>query len=177
MILITGDTHGTADFYKLLSNRFKSLTKEDYMIICGDCGILFNPMDAEYMINLYSYLPFTVLFVDGNHENFDLINSFPIELWNGGKIHRISKSVIHLMRGQVFDIGGRTFFTFGGAYSFDKAHRIPGISWWEEEMPKADEKQEGIKNLSRYNNNVDYIISHDCPRREKVKSTVLHKNK
>lgn len=29
--------------------------------------------------------PFTTLFVDGNHENFDLLNAYPVENWHGGK--------------------------------------------------------------------------------------------
>ena len=41
----------------------------------------------------------------------------------------ISDSICHLMRGQVFDIDGKTFFTFGGGNSIDKAWRTPGVSW------------------------------------------------
>ena len=57
--------------------------------------------------------------VDGNHENFDRFNEFPVHHWHGGKIHYIRPHVIHLMRGQVFEIGGITFFTMGGASSHD----------------------------------------------------------
>ncbi len=163
MIYVTGDTHGVVDFFKLLSPTLSNLTKEDYVIICGDIGVLFNPSDSAYILNLYSYLPFTVLFVDGNHENFDLLNSYPVEKWNGGKIHRLSNSVIHLMRGQVFNIDNKKFFTFGGALSFDKSRRIKDISWWEEEMPTETEYNEAIRNLKMVNNSVDYVISHDCP--------------
>ncbi len=163
MIYVTGDTHGAKDFYKLLSPSLSGLTKNDYVIICGDIGVLFNPLEAAHYINLYSYLPFTVLFVDGNHENFDLLNSFPIQEWNGGKIHKISSSVFHLMRGQVFEIEEKKFFTFGGALSFDKSRRLENISWWKDEMPTAADYSEAVKNLSRHDNTVDYIISHDCP--------------
>lgn len=68
MIYITCDTHGARDFDKLLSPELIILSKNDYVIICGDSGVLFNPREAANFINLYSYLPFTVLFVDGNHE-------------------------------------------------------------------------------------------------------------
>ncbi len=163
MIYITGDTHGTNDFYKLLSPELSNLSKNDYVIICGDAGILFNPQEANNIINLYSYLPFTVLFVDGNHENFQLLNSLPESVWNGGKVHQISKSVYHLMRGQVFEIDGISFFTFGGALSFDKARRKDGENWWKEEMPSEDEFQEAICNLKKRDYTVDYVISHDCP--------------
>ena len=41
MIYITGDTHIPTDVGKLSSKRFpeqKNLTKNDYVIICGDFG-------------------------------------------------------------------------------------------------------------------------------------------
>lgn len=109
MIYVTGDTHGARDFFKLLSPELSKLTKKDYVIICGDAGVVFNSKEAPYFINLYSYLPFTVLFVDGNHENFDALNAYPEEIWCGGKVHRLSNSVFHLKRGQVYTIENRIF--------------------------------------------------------------------
>ena len=49
MILITGDIHGSHDIHKL-SNKgnpdfkdiFNSMTKDDYVIICGDFGLVWN---------------------------------------------------------------------------------------------------------------------------------------
>ena len=43
--------------------------------------------------------PFTTLFVDGNHENFDLLNTLPERQWNGGRVHVVREHVLHLMRG------------------------------------------------------------------------------
>jgi 8-oxo-dGTP pyrophosphatase MutT (NUDIX family) len=108
MIFITGDTHGRYDIRKLNSKSFsmgKQLTKEDYVIIAGDFGFIwFGNREDDYWIKWFNKKPFTTLFVDGNHENFELLNSYPVEKWNGGKVHRISNSVIHLMRGQVYTI-------------------------------------------------------------------------
>lgn len=163
MILLTGDTHGDVDIKKLQSSKLEHLTKDDYVIICGDCGVLFLEEEKEESIKLYSSLPFTVLFVDGNHENFDLLNAYPIEQWHGGKVHKITDHVIHLMRGQVFEIENKTFFTFGGGYSIDKAIREPHYSWWPQELPTEEEIQEGFKNLSKVNHQVDFVITHDCP--------------
>lgn len=85
---------------------------------------------------------------------------------NEGKVHVIKRDkagnpkIIHLMRGQVFEIYGKKIFTFGGAYSIDKYMRIPGFSWWPEEMPTDLEMEEGNRNLSMYNYEVDYILTH-----------------
>lgn len=106
-----------------------------------------------------------MLFVDGNHENFDLLETFPVEEWHGGKVHKIKPNIIHLMRGQVFEIDGKTIFTFGGATSIDKFMRREGLSWWKQELPTYEELDEGIANLKRYGNKVDYIITHSCSER------------
>lgn len=49
----------------------------------------------------------TILFADGNHEQFDALNSYSVDEWNGGKVHIIEPGIIHLMRGQVTRSMGR----------------------------------------------------------------------
>ena len=187
MIYITGDTHG--EFNKLSYKNFtegKNLTKNDYVIICGDFGLLFNyenigninpntPNDPYYNekeLYWYNWLctrPFTVLFVDGNHENFNRLNTYPIIEWNEGKIHKISDNIFHLMRGEVYTINGKKFFTFGGARSIDrgeavgKEERDINKTWWKEELPNQIEIDNAVKNLEKHNNKVDYIITHAMP--------------
>ena len=166
MIYVTGDTHGLLDFDKLhiFAGEHPELTLNDYVIIAGDFGGVWNSDRLVQTLRYYTELPFTVLFVDGNHENFDLLNAYPVEIWQGGKVHKIKPNIIHLMRGQVFEIEGKVIFTFGGATSIDKAFRRKGISWWPQELPTFEEVQEGLNNLARYNNRVDYIVTHSCGR-------------
>lgn len=185
MIFITGDTHGD------WKNRFKpecfpigqSLNRSDYVIVCGDFGYWHDTDIERNNLDWLENQPWTTLFVDGNHSNFDRLKKLLVEEWNGGKIHKIRPHIIHLMRGQVFTIDGKTFFTFGGAQSHDirdgiletddpriaewqydycKMFRINHISWWQEELPSQKEMDEGIENLVKYGNKVDYIITH-CP--------------
>ena len=169
MIYITGDTHGTIDVYKLVNffdveSQKRILSKDDYVIICGDVGAVFDPkgQDRE-TCEILSSLPVTVLYIDGNHENFNLLEDYDIERWNGGNVHFIKDDIIHLMRGQVFEIEGKTFFTFGGAYSQDKYSRRQNVDWWPQEIPDEDEMEEGIMNLNRYNGQIDYIVTHTAP--------------
>lgn len=114
-------------------------------------------------LKFWTSMPWTTLFIDGNHENHPLLNSYPVEEWHGGKVHKIADNVIHLMRGQVYEIDGHTFFTMGGASSIDKAKRIEGISWWPEEMPSKEELQEGMDNLEKHDFKVDYVLTHCAP--------------
>ncbi|PZT57376.1 metallophosphoesterase family protein [Paenibacillus silvae] len=168
MIYITGDIHGTISVNKRLNTKSfpqqKQLTKDDYVIIAGDFGLIWDgSKEDQYWLKwLDKTKPFTTLFIDGNHECFDLLEEYPVEIWNGGKVHRINDSVIHLMRGQVFEIEGKKFFTFGGAASHDKEYRKEGKSWWRREMPSQEEYEEGLKNLERHNWKVDYILTHTC---------------
>ena len=168
MIYLTGDTHG--EFSRLSFKNFpefRNLTKNDYVIVLGDFGLIFNHSswdnEEKYWLEFLNNRPFTTLFIDGNHECFPRLNEFPIEEWNGGKIHKISNSVFHLMRGQVFNIDGVTFFTMGGAKSQDKAYRKEGKTWWEDEMPNKDELEEGVNNLDKCNWSVNYVLTHSLP--------------
>ncbi len=158
MIWIRGDTHG---FVNEFLDIDRHMEEGDICIICGDCGLLFSNDDQERkFLDDLSTRPYTICFVDGNHENFPAIYAYPEEIWNGGKIHRIRKNVIHLCRGQVFTIEGKSFFTFGGGYSMDKMMRVDGKSWWKEEMPTREEYNEGKDNLEAHQWTVDYIITH-----------------
>lgn len=167
MIYVTGDTHGLQDYYKLhiFAGEHPELTKDDYVIIAGDFGAVWDSKTLAADLKPYTELPFTVLFVDGNHENFDLLETFPVVEWQGGKVHKLKPDIIHLMRGQVFEIEGKTIFTFGGATSIDKFMRREGLSWWKRELPTYEELDEGIANLKKHNNKVDYIITHSCSER------------
>lgn len=187
MILVTGDCHG--EYSRFNKNRFpiqEELTKDDYVIICGDFGFWDNSADQQWWRAWLNDKPFTTLWIDGNHENYDLLNTYPVEEWYGGKVQKILPSVIHLMRGQIFNINGYSFFTFGGAKSHDAEVVIePGIknfsrlkqslissgqnfrvnhkSWWKEEMPNGEEYFEGKQNIAKCNYKVDYILSHCAP--------------
>ena len=172
MIYVTGDTHIPIDVKKLNTKNFpeqKDMTKNDFVIICGDFGgVWYFPESKHYKEDLYwlnwlTEKPFTTLFVDGNHENFPLLNSYPVIEKFGGKVGKITDSVFHLKRGEIYELCGKRFFCFGGAASHDKWHRVEGRDWWPEEMPNREEMQYGVDNLEKVGNKVDFIITHCCP--------------
>lgn len=171
MIYITGDVHGGVDVRKLLDKDFqKKVTTEDYLIICGDFGFIWNykkeKRKEKKWLEWFNSQKYTTLFVDGNHECFPRLNAYPEKEWNGGKIHVIRDKVYHLKRGQVFTIEGNTIFTMGGAASHDRGpaagdtKAVIGKYWWPEEIPSKEEMEEGLKNLEKVNNKVDYIVTH-----------------
>ena len=163
MILVTGDTHSEVKrrfketaFFGGSNYRVENVltSRNDYLIICGDFGIIWDYGGESYEetqeLNYLEKMPFTILFVDGNHENFDRLNAYPIEMWNSGKIHRIRENIIHLMRGQVFDLpfgeGYKRVFTFGGA----RSHNI------SDGILDPEKDREKIKQWDRHNLHVQY---------------------
>ena len=130
-IFVTGDIHASYDIAKLSESCFDTtgLSKDDYVIVCGDFGLVWNNSASEqYWLRWLDARPFTTLFVDGNHEGFALLNSLPETMWNGGRVHQVANSVFHLQRGQMLDIDGYRIFTMGGAASseYDSEHRVLG---------------------------------------------------
>ena len=167
----------------------QELTKEDVVLQLGDFGgVWFGDERDDEALDWLKGLPFTVAFVSGNHENYDALVKYPIENWHGGRVQPVRPHVLHLMRGQVFELAGHTFFTMGGAASHDiedgilslddpgferkyltlkqKEHtrfRIEHLSWWREELPSEEEYAEARKNLDAYGWAVDYILTHCAP--------------
>ena len=140
------------------------MTKNDVVIITGDFGgVWFGDSRDDETLDWLERLPFTLAFVCGNHENYDALERYPVAEWHGSKVHRVRPHVLHLMRGQVFELESYRFFTMGGAKSHDTNHRINHISWWRQELPSDEEYSEALQNLERYNWQVDYIITHCAP--------------
>ena len=165
MIYVTGDTHG--NFRRFQPEYFPEqagMTKNDMVIIAGDFGgVWFGDSRDDETLDWLERLPFTLAFVCGNHENYDALERYPVAEWHGSKVHRVRPHVLHLMRGQVFELESYRFFTMGGAKSHDTNHRINHISWWRQELPSDEEYSEALQNLERYNWQVDYIITHCAP--------------
>lgn len=195
MVYVTGDCH--ANFHRFGNRRFRAqreLTREDFVIVCGDFGGIWKDSKQErYWLNWLARKPFTLLFVDGNHENFDRLYSDEFEVvdFHGGKAHKIADNIYHLMRGYVFELCGKKFFAFGGASSHDiddgildraafasarefqaayrswcqtkKLFRINHESWWAQELPSPAEMERGRRNLAAHDNRVDFVISHCLP--------------
>jgi len=165
-VYVTGDTHGDIDMAKLGHKRWRlgrTLSKESVVIILGDFGVLWdakpNPKE-ERMLEWLNQRKYTVLFIDGNHDCHPRLLSLPQEERYGGIVGKVSNHVYHLRRGQIYTMTGQTFFTFGGALSYDKDSRLPGISWWPEEIPSKEEQELAITNLEKINWKVDYVLTH-----------------
>lgn len=165
MVYVTSDTHGAFDIHKINPREFEaasSMGENDYLLICGDFGCIWDGANTDrFWLNWLESLPWTTLFIDGNHENFDVLNSYPVKEWNGGKVHEIRPNILHLMRGEVFQFDNKKWLALGGGYSHDAHFREQGVNWWSQEIFTKEEAQNTIKNLEKNNWSVDCIVSHD----------------
>lgn len=168
MIFVTGDTHANIDIGKLSVKNFpkqKDLSKSDYLIVCGDFGLVWDGSAREiWWQDWLTEKNFTTLWIDGNHENFDILREFPLTEKFGGFVREIAPDIFHLDRGQVLTIDGKKIFVMGGARSHDMEYRTEHISWWEQEMPNRQEMERAIESLDRNNWKVDYVLTHCAPR-------------
>lgn len=154
---LKGDIHG--NLFKVIDfiNRF-NLGKGDNIIILGDCGIAWRKdrKDLDQNIKLWNECSNGVklYFLDGNHENFNILNSLPIE----NNMGKIADNIYHLRRGQTYEFEGKKMLVCGGADSIDKYRRVENFTWWKEETI-SQETIDGIP-AGHY----DYVLTHCCPR-------------
>ena len=171
MVYLTGDTHGNISRFSSYNfSKGKHLSKNDFVIVLGDCGLLWSGDEQEkYWIKWLSEKPWTTLFIDGNHENFDMMDKLPTRGMFDNEVGVLADSIYHLKRGKVYTIAGNTFFTLGGAASIDRMYRVEGRSWWKQEQPNSEEIDAAWNILEKINYDVDYILTHTCPSSVKSK--------
>lgn len=162
MIYITGDIHG--DYSRFKSPALRKLKKNDALIICGDFGFIWDGGKAEKkLLKKIGRKRYNVLFVEGSHENYDLLEQYEVSEWCGGKTRVISGRLRQLMRGQVYEIAEKTVFAMGGGQSDDSADLIEGQNWWQREIPTEEELAEAAENLEKAGNSVDFIVTYEPP--------------
>ena len=166
MIYVTGDMHGDPRYFR--SKGMRKLKRHDTLIVCGDFGFLWDGSKKEKrLLKWIGRRKFQVLFVEGTHDNLDLLNEYPAENWHGGVSRVISGKLRHLERGHVYNIEGNTIFAFGGGLSAEREIRRTHGNWWHGELPTEEEIEKAWKNLASVDYNVDYIVTHQSSLKTK----------
>ncbi len=172
MIWITGDTHG--DLSRFQTKAVRRLRSGDSLIICGDFGFIWDGSAKEKKaLKWLQKRKYNILFLDGKHENYDLLRGFPESEAFGGKVQSLGGNVYHLLRGEIYELEGKRIFAFGGGESSEKEFRREQDCFWDDEMPTAAEMEHAVNNLNRCGRKVDYIITHEAP----VAAKGLHHNR
>lgn len=173
MVHLIGDIHG--DITQIMKeNLIKdgiSISKSDVVIVLGDFGVMFKDTEQHRLaLDYISKLDYYVAFIDGNHENFDYLNSLSIVTKWGNKVHKLNNRCFHLIRGNIYKIEGNKYLCFGGAKSIDREYRELGESYWLEEEPSLEDKYR-LHNSFNDIDSVDFVLTHTCS------NATLHKMK
>lgn len=161
-IYVTGDTHG--DKKRFTSRTAAQLREGDVLIVLGDFGFLWNGgRKEEKTLRWLGRRKYTILFLDGKHENYDLLEQYPVSEAFGGPVRQISENLYHLQRGEIYTVCGKKVFAFGGGDSSEKGFRVEQNHWWPQEMPTEAEMQRGLDNLAAAGNCVNLVLTHEAP--------------
>lgn len=131
--VLIGDVHGkTAQYQKMLRQKYEGRRT----LQCGDMGIGFPGVGLHKM-------PMNHRWFRGNHDD-------PAKC-------RANANYL----GDYGFLPDDSLFYLAGAYSIDRAHRIVGLSWWEDEELSPDELTAAIA-LYR-ESRPRFVVSHEAP--------------
>ena len=129
---VAGDWHGNTTY---AVQAIASLSEIPVLLHTGDFGFRFHPDFIRGVDEAAEAADLTIAFVDGNHDDHDLLASLPIT----GGVRRVSNRIWHLPRGARWTWGGVRYLALGGASSIDRSWRVPGTEWWPaEDITDAD---------------------------------------
>lgn len=170
MIYLLSDLHG-GECIGAFTKYLNEADDADLLIILGDIGLKFRDTEENRAFDeLILSSKKKIAFIDGNHENFDFLESFPMGERYGAPVRILSENVVWLQRGYVYEIEGKSFFTFGGCKS-GEMWKTRGLVW-PQEVPTREELARAYENLRAHGNKVDYILTHKFEQGSKVAETV-----
>lgn len=162
LLYVTGDMHGDIERFK--DPGFKKLKKGDSVIVCGDFGFVWDgSREEKKRLEWIGKRKYNVLFIEGCHDNYNLLAEYETVEWNGGKVRQISGNLMQLCRGEIFTLEGKKLLAFGGGDSDDHDVRLVDETWWAAEEPTVQETHATIERMEAIGDTVDYIITHDVP--------------
>ena len=165
MIYVTGDTHG--DIERFSERSIKRLKKDDTLIILGDFGFVWQGGEEEEKnLEFLRSRKFNILFLDGTHENMDRLSKYPEEEFCGGRVRSLGDNLKQLMRGEIYEIEGKSIFTLGGGQSDDLEieMRRENKTWWPSELP-SNEEIDAARDKIKAKKEVDFILTHVPPHK------------
>lgn len=160
-----GDWHGNTRWAVSCLNAFAdNMMNIVYQV--GDFGVWGGLEGTEYRKAIQETLHVlrqTLVVIPGNHENYDLIESWPINEF-GFIVEPENYLIWYAPRGHVWLHNDTRFAALGGAFSIDVGMRKAGKSWWPQEEIKYADVLALQANMDA--NDwwaVDVLLTHDIP--------------
>ncbi len=191
MLYLTGDTHGeNLGRFSYARNPFlRTLTSEDVVAVLGDTALMWPGCEREtsYTMRELSRKPFAIVFVLGNHDNYDWAETLPVVNAFGGRMRQMvvdgttyeNRYVVDSWT--VADLCGRHCLLCAHAKSHDIDHlyqpddkrgmaaarrrgewfRVAHRTWWPQEALDVSRIEPFVQEHEE--EHFDAILTHDCP--------------
>lgn len=156
-IVIAGDWHGDLDHASAVIG-WAGREGAQGVVQLGDFGVWQGVQGTAYLDGV-SYAArkagVWVAFVDGNHENHDILDALPFDERG---VRLVRDRLWHLPRGIRWIWHRQMWLALGGATSLDRPARRPGVSWWPQEaITYAQAAHAAVLGPA------DVMLTHDCP--------------
>jgi predicted phosphodiesterase len=133
----------------------------DVILHLGDYGYTFSKQFRTKVDGALIARGIPLLFVDGNHEDFDWLLAKPLDPETG--LRPVTEATWHLPRGYRWTWGQSRFLAVGGAHSVDRQWRTAHDSWWPQELLTEEEVE-----FICAGGQADVIIAHDAFRESPI---------
>lgn len=157
-VTFAGDFHGQAKWSRHVLGAARRAGSQA-VVQLGDFGLWSGTAGERYLDEVNAHaarLEMPVLWIDGNHEDFDLLETFPL---GPDGLRVIRPWVTHVPRGHRWTWHGLRFAALGGATSLDRPARTPHVTWWPGEEISWADAQRTIDG-----GEADVMLTHDCPQ-------------
>lgn len=155
--LILGDVHGHwTNMNVTIAKAIGEHPDITHIIQVGDFGYGFHGIKPFKTSKVYFsseeqdiYDNATKLWLDGNHENFDLLE-IDKGAWQPGWTY--------VPRGSILEADGYRMMFFGGASSIDRDIRTPMMDWWPQENITYTQVENCLK---KHDDKIDALFTHE----------------
>lgn len=155
-IAIAGDWHGITEAM-LSGMRYAARHGADAVIHVGDFAFRFSAQFLSELAEQVRISGVPIYFIRGNHDDRDYLDSFLTDSYSPAEI---VPGVFYVPDGAVVSFGNTDIAFLGGAYSVDRARRVLGETWWENEEPDADAVQHFVDGGIQ----APVMVVHELPR-------------
>lgn len=159
-VMFAGDIHGNMKHAEWVIAH-ASANDCTHIISVGDFGYWVHLPFGRQFVNRVAKLAekaqIKFLWIDGNHENHDLLRDLTDKFGTDNPIPTPNEWLQYIPRGCRFTIAGNIIMGYGGAYSVDWLQRVEGQTWWRGELINpfdVDLLDDEI---------VDILVTHEAP--------------
>lgn len=149
LVVFAGDSHGNMPYMMRVLEIAKN-AEAGLVIQVGDFGFWPNSTYAKKVGKKFEAAGLPLWVVDGNHDD-------PVERVKFTAEPTFKPGLTAMPRGAVTQIGTKRVGFMGSAVSVDQEVRMPGRSWWPEEIMCDAEMHTAIRNGP-----VDVWVTHDA---------------